>query len=455
MSIGSTHWSPNAAAPALPALPAASPAVVAPAAWGGDAYLAQSAQPGQAWGNAANAWGHAAVQTGTAVGQLAQGAAQATGQAYQAVAPVLADGAQAAGQVLGQAAQGTWNLAGQAYGALAPAFVESVKETGGLLGGLGQVVKQGLSGVGDWLSQPVGHTPHWAQPYPQGPVAWPQPAPQAPYPQAPVAWPQPAPQAPQWPAPQAPAPQAPVAAPLPCPCPEPQAPVGLPVGIPVAVPYPVYVPVPIRRKPVKAYPVPVQQPACPTPPAPVACPKPEPKPTQPVWQPGAQTPWATPKPAAPVATPAPAPAPKPGSQAVTWSKPLSQKELAFLGQHNKAAFFATLRPMAESAEQRTGVPAEIILAHAALQSAWGSKTLGAFNLFGHPTTGGRREHTSFAQAVAAHADLLSHGRYAAPLAAYQRSGDLKAYADAMGHIYAEDPKHGAKLMQLIRQFKLA
>ncbi|TCS71512.1 flagellar protein FlgJ [Sulfuritortus calidifontis] len=146
------------------------------------------------------------------------------------------------------------------------------------------------------------------------------------------------------------------------------------------------------------------------------------------------------------------------------------------GETARQAFLDRLHPHAEAAAARLGVPAEYILAHAALESGWGKREITrpdgrpSHNLFGIKA-GGRwtgeaaevttteyryglpvkqverfRAYSSYAEAFDDYAGLMQ-GRYAGAL-----GGDAKAFAEGLQQGgYATDPRYGAKLQQLISQ----
>lgn len=142
----------------------------------------------------------------------------------------------------------------------------------------------------------------------------------------------------------------------------------------------------------------------------------------------------------------------------------------------KRRFLERLRPHAEAAEQATGVPARFILAHAALESGWGERELGAaagrasHNLFGIKagaswsgegvdslTTEYRdglplrlqqrfRAYPGYTEAFMDYAALLK-ARYGGAL---QAGGDARAFARGLADGgYATDPAYADKLLGVI------
>jgi flagellum-specific peptidoglycan hydrolase FlgJ len=207
----------------------------------------------------------------------------------------------------------------------------------------------------------------------------------------------------------------------------------------------------------------------PAPPAPV--PPPPPAPPAPSAAPGRPAPGrpapGRPAPGGPAADPA-------GVQRLT---SLSPEELARLGRTDKAAFFAALRPAAEEAERRYGVPAAVTLAQAALETGWGQHIIPGYNIFGikgkgpagtvnrgtWEVYGGRKvtiranfaRYNNFAEAVTLHGKLFHNGYYDKAVAQYARDKDPHAFARNITGTYATDPSYGRKLSSIIRQYHLA
>jgi flagellar protein FlgJ len=145
---------------------------------------------------------------------------------------------------------------------------------------------------------------------------------------------------------------------------------------------------------------------------------------------------------------------------------------------SKASFIARMRPHAEAAAAATGVPAEFILAHAALESAWGRQEIkdgegkSSHNLFGIKagrgwdgavvetlTTEYRqglpmkvsqrfRAYADYDSAFADYAKLLKT-RYGAALEAGAQASAFARGLVAGG--YATDPAYADKLQRLIAQ----
>jgi membrane-bound lytic murein transglycosylase B len=84
---------------------------------------------------------------------------------------------------------------------------------------------------------------------------------------------------------------------------------------------------------------------------------------------------------------APAPKPKPAPKPVDKLLTMSVAKLQELGRTNKKAFLEALRPAAEEGEKKYGVPAEVTMAQAALETGWGRSIIEGYNLFGMKGTG--------------------------------------------------------------------
>lgn len=147
-------------------------------------------------------------------------------------------------------------------------------------------------------------------------------------------------------------------------------------------------------------------------------------------------------------------------------------------------FVSRMSPEAIQASQATGVPAQLILGQAALESGWGKREIrmpdgsNSFNLFGIKanadwhgkvaevmTTEYRngiaykqvekfRAYASYAEAFQDHANLLStNPRYAGVL---QQGGDVVGMAQAIQKAgYATDPLYADKLANVMGMLNLA
>ncbi|MCC3374749.1 glycoside hydrolase family 73 protein [Cohnella sp. REN36] len=141
---------------------------------------------------------------------------------------------------------------------------------------------------------------------------------------------------------------------------------------------------------------------------------------------------------------------------------------------DSAAFIAKIAPAAQADQARTGIPASLTIAQAALESAWGTSglTRQANNLFGIKGAGPAgsvtmstteyvngqfvqmpatfRAYRSWNDSIADHSVLLQTKRYAAVLRADGRKA-ARAVATAG---YATDPRYADKLIQLMDEYHL-
>ncbi len=156
--------------------------------------------------------------------------------------------------------------------------------------------------------------------------------------------------------------------------------------------------------------------------------------------------------------------------------PFSTDQLARLGETDKHAFFAALRPAAEEAERHYMVPAAVTLAQAALETGWGKYAIEGYNLFGVKGTGpagttsvrtheyidGRRvavtdqfaKYHSVHEAVMEHGRLFHNGYYTKAVDQYYRDRDPRAFARNIQGIYATDPEYARKLIQIMAAYDL-
>ena len=140
-------------------------------------------------------------------------------------------------------------------------------------------------------------------------------------------------------------------------------------------------------------------------------------------------------------------------------------------------FMQQLRPHADAAAQRLGVPAEYVLAHAALESGWGRREIQradgspSFNLFGVKAGKGWQGDTTQVQTteyqygvpVKKREPFRAYSNYAEAFDDYARlieqryrnaldRHDADAFAQGLQQAgYASDPRYGEKLGRLIRQ----
>jgi flagellum-specific peptidoglycan hydrolase FlgJ len=132
-------------------------------------------------------------------------------------------------------------------------------------------------------------------------------------------------------------------------------------------------------------------------------------------------------------------------------------------------FLQELAPAAARIEEEFSIPAQVILAQAAVESAMGSSRIGNYNVFGIKGSGsrgslllatteyrrGRKEasqayfanYGSWEEALRAHAELFKNPAYEKAMA---HRGDPMAFARALTGVYATDPHYGEKLVQTMR-----
>jgi hypothetical protein len=135
-------------------------------------------------------------------------------------------------------------------------------------------------------------------------------------------------------------------------------------------------------------------------------------------------------------------------------------------------FIAEIAPIAIEEAKRTGIPPSLTIAQAALESEWGKKNTGDFNVFGIkgigpagartvPTSefvGGRkktvkdqfRSYTSLQEAVADHNRLLQSPAYQR----VQLANTPQEMARELTGLYATDPKYGQKVASIIDKHNL-
>lgn len=145
------------------------------------------------------------------------------------------------------------------------------------------------------------------------------------------------------------------------------------------------------------------------------------------------------------------------------------------GKLSPTAFKNLFGPIAKEASKKSGVPASIILAQAALETGWGSSAIGdAKNLFGIKGTGpagsinvptrevvnGRtvtvnanfRKYNSWQESIEDHGKLLQNARYANCLK-YKNDPDQFA-RELQKAGYATDPSYASKLISIMKSNNL-
>lgn len=196
----------------------------------------------------------------------------------------------------------------------------------------------------------------------------------------------------------------------------------------------------------------------------------------------AKRPTAPTPPATPVST-TPTPA-KPAvgiadmrhQMAINRLKTMTPQELKQLGENDKKAFFEALLPAAIESEKTFGVPAEVTLAQAALESGWAESPIGGYNIFGikgsgpagtvsvrtHEFYNGKRvnisdnfaKYNNFYEATQRHGKLFHNGYYDKAVTQYAKDRNATRFIDNIHGIYATDPKYSQKIKAIINDFGL-
>lgn len=157
-------------------------------------------------------------------------------------------------------------------------------------------------------------------------------------------------------------------------------------------------------------------------------------------------------------------------------KNLSPQELKSLGQKDREAFFQALLPAAIESERKYGVPAEVTLAQAALESGWARSPIGGFNIFGIKGKGpagstqvGTSEYydgkwvkiqdkfalyNNFYEAVTKHGELFHNGYYDKAVEQYAKDKNVDGFIRNIQGIYATDPGYAGKIKGLIEDYGL-
>lgn len=155
---------------------------------------------------------------------------------------------------------------------------------------------------------------------------------------------------------------------------------------------------------------------------------------------------------------------------------MKPETLKQLGAQDKEAFFEALLPAAIESEKKFGVPAELTLAQAALESAWARSPIGGYNIFGVKGTGpagktsvntreflngkwvqlkdGFAKYHNFNQAVVKHGELFHNGYYDKAVNQYSRDQNVYAFIDNIQGIYATDPQYDRKIKSIIEDYGL-
>lgn len=155
------------------------------------------------------------------------------------------------------------------------------------------------------------------------------------------------------------------------------------------------------------------------------------------------------------------------------AKPSDVRQLASVIHEKKhqprSPFLRAMMPAAERIEAKYGLPAEVIVAQAALESNWGKSAIGTYNVFGIKGSGSlgsvsvrTREHqngrwhrvnahfaryASYDEAFEAYAKTIHNGYYKRALA---NKEDPIRYARALQGVYATDPGYASKIISIMR-----
>ena len=145
------------------------------------------------------------------------------------------------------------------------------------------------------------------------------------------------------------------------------------------------------------------------------------------------------------------------------------------GRLSPSEFARLFGPVAREASKKSGVPASIILAQAALETGWGGSTIGdAKNLFGIKGTGPAgsirvpteevingqrvtindnfRKYNSWQESIEDHGRLLQNSRYARAMAVKNDPDQFARELQKAG--YATDPEYASKLISIMKSNNL-
>lgn len=145
------------------------------------------------------------------------------------------------------------------------------------------------------------------------------------------------------------------------------------------------------------------------------------------------------------------------------------------GRLSPSEFARLFGPVAREASKKSGVPASIILAQAALETGWGGSTIGdAKNLFGIKGTGPAgsirvptqevingqrvtindnfRKYNSWQESIEDHGRLLQNSRYARAMAVKNDPDQFARELQRAG--YATDPEYASKLINIMKSNNL-
>ncbi len=163
-------------------------------------------------------------------------------------------------------------------------------------------------------------------------------------------------------------------------------------------------------------------------------------------------------------------------QSVAALATMQPSELKALGKNDKQAFFEALLPAAIESEKKYGVPAELTLAQAALESGWAASPIGGYNIFGIKGSGpagktsvntkefydgkwvnvrdGFAKYNNFGEAVERHGKLFHNGYYDKAVEQFAQDRSTAAFIDNIQGIYATDPRYSQKINAIIEDYGL-
>ncbi|MCC6389154.1 MAG: glucosaminidase domain-containing protein [Bryobacterales bacterium] len=142
---------------------------------------------------------------------------------------------------------------------------------------------------------------------------------------------------------------------------------------------------------------------------------------------------------------------------------------------NRSQRLAEVAKIAARLEGETGIPARILIAQWAIESRWGAKPVGNFNVFGskrakrhkkfftvetREVIDGKEEmrvcefadYDSLEESCRDHAWLITHGSpYRAAWQKYRQDGDFCDLVMSVARVYATDPQYGWLALKIAEQ----
>lgn len=163
----------------------------------------------------------------------------------------------------------------------------------------------------------------------------------------------------------------------------------------------------------------------------------------------------------------------PQAAAIEKLKTMKPAELAKLGKTDKKAFFHALLPAALESERKYGVPAEVTLAQAALESGWAKSPIGGYNIFGIKGSGPAgtvslatkegsgtasrarfAKYNNFHEAVGEHGRTYNNGYYKKGMSQYAKDKNPNRFVDNIARVYATAPNYASKVKSVISNYGL-